>query len=108
MLEKILTTLDALPNLNHRAELREHFSALTENELHHFVEAVDEFSYSLGDWLEALDFFQTWLKQHQQQKPFFGQIEYLACCAQGVGAAQQDLTPLTEALKDYLNSFGLE
>jgi hypothetical protein len=68
------------------------------------VQQVDESSFSLRQWLEALLTLQAWLAARRLRLPLEEQLGYIGCAAEaaGSGAALSDLPSLvTEMLADY-------
>ncbi len=53
----------------------------TEPEREALLEAVDNSPYSLGDWLEAIAAFETWLKgRGERRRPWRDIVGYIHCC----------------------------
>jgi hypothetical protein len=89
-----------------RSYLFQEVAILTDAEITQWIQLVDESTYGLGEWLEALVFFQSWLKSKQKGKNFLDQIEYISCCIQGSSNSGRLLT-LEDLLKSYLETFGV-
>lgn len=80
---------------------------LSDESLLIWIQTVDESSYSLQEWLEALVYFQKWLQENKKGKNFPDQIEYISCCIQGSSNTGRLLT-LLDLLKSYLNTYGVQ
>jgi hypothetical protein len=90
-----------------RNYLIQEIAFLSDEDLIILIQSIDESTYSLEEWLEALVFFQKWLQDSKKGKNFTDQIEYISCCIQGSSNAGRLLT-LTDLTKSYLDSFGVE
>lgn len=45
-----------------------------------FFRVVDHSDFALFDWLEAVTYFQQWLKDQNRKTPFPKMLGYLQCC----------------------------
>ena len=45
-----------------------------------FFKVVDHSNFSLGEWLNAITFFQEWLAKEHRTTPFQKMLGYLQCC----------------------------
>lgn len=73
--------------------------------LHH----VDESSYDLANWLEAIDVFVTWTEEKGLLCPWSRMLGYIDCCQM---AAAQDavgvLRPLADVVAEMLEQHGFD
>ncbi len=90
-----------------RNYLFQEIDLLSETDLAAWITSIDESSYPLGEWLEALVYFQQWLQENKKGKNFPDQIEYLSCCIQG-SANTGKLLILKDLLKEYLGNYGVQ
>ena len=90
-----------------RNYLFQELAFLSDEELIILIQTIDESSFVLDEWLEALVIFQKWLKENLRGKNFTDQIEYISCCIQGSSNTGRLLT-LADLTKSYLDSFGVE
>lgn len=90
-----------------RSYLFQEVNLLSDSEISSWIRVMDESSYGLADWIEALIYFQSWLQEQRQGKNFTHQIEYLSCCTEGNLNSGRLLT-LKDLLKTYLDTFGIQ
>lgn len=45
-----------------------------------FLQAANNSSFSLNDWIEATDYFYTWLQTHKRKSDLHSMLQYMECC----------------------------
>lgn len=96
----------ALENQKASSGLISQALGLSGDELHHFINLIDESPYDLNEWARALIEFDAWCTQHRRILQLSHQIEYLNCCSESVRGGVH--LPLSFLLKDFLKSNGVE
>jgi len=79
-----------------------HFQYADEALQRALLEAVDESTYSLREWLEALILLSQWLQRHHLHLSIQNQLSYVSCAAAS-GATLSDLPILVH---DFLDQYG--
>ena len=90
-----------------RNYLFQEVALLSDESIRDWIEVIDESSFPLAEWLEALTHFQKWLQENKKGKKFSDQIEYISCCIQGSSNTGRLLT-LPDLLKSYLENYGVQ
>lgn len=90
-----------------RDYLFQEVNLLSDESLLIFIQSIDDSSYQIEEWLEALISFQKWLHENKKGKNFPDQIEYISCCIQGSSNSGRLLT-LVNLLQSYLESYGVQ
>lgn len=72
-----------------------------------FLHAVDESAFPLGQWVEALALFRSWLAHQGLELPAPDRIAYVGCAAESGGSATA-FTSLSELVRDFLEANGCE
>lgn len=70
-----------------------------------FIELVDESTFSLGDWLEAISVLYRWLKAKHYRAEVLTALGYINCCAEGGGRALGQAN-LPWQVQEALETFG--
>lgn len=68
---------------------------------------VNDSAFSLVEWIDAIDHFNTWLSEEKRKADFLHMLQYLDCCAASPEAREGGQT-LAELLADMLNLAGYE
>ncbi len=71
------------------------------------AESVDESPYSLGEWVESIEYFYDWLGQNQRHANFQSLLGFLHCCVQAAGSGPERL-PLKDLLVEMLDTYGFQ
>ena len=71
------------------------------------AESIDDSSFSLRDWVEALRLFGHWLDARGQTLDLRDQIGYVSCAADAAGAGA-NLTHLPSLVEEMLEAYGCE
>jgi hypothetical protein len=72
-----------------------------------FVESVDDSSFSLRNWVEALRVLGHWLDARGLSLSLSDQIGYVACATDAAGAGS-NLTHLPSLVEEMLETYGCE
>lgn len=89
-----------------RNYLVQEIGLLSDSDLNGWIQSIDDSAYPLEEWLEALVYFQKWLRDEGKGKNFPDQIEYVTCCIQGSTNTGR-LLSLVDLLKSYLENYGV-
>jgi hypothetical protein len=68
---------------------------------------VNNSPFSLPDWIEAIDHFNTWLAENHRKVDFLPMLKYLECCIAAPDARESGQT-LTALITDMLNVSGYD
>ncbi|WOO43104.1 hypothetical protein [Rubellicoccus peritrichatus] len=72
------------------------------------AEFVDDSTYGLSEWIEALEYFYDWLAQNERETPSLLQLlEYLSCCKEAGSSAPVGF-PLQGLLEEMLDRYGYD
>ncbi len=71
------------------------------------LDTVNESSFSLPDWLEAIEYFYHWLQKNQRKVDFLPMLKYLECCAAAPDAKEGGQT-FSALVEDMLAVAGYE
>lgn len=71
------------------------------------LEAADESSFSLRQWVESLRTLQSWLDARSLEMPVADQIGYVSCAGESAGSGS-NLTHLPALVADMLETYGCE
>ncbi len=71
------------------------------------IELSNESPFSLGDWIDAIDFFYQWLNQRKRKTDFLIMLEYLQCCVASP-EAQEGGQSFTSLVEDMLTVCGYD
>ena len=72
-----------------------------------FFDAVNASPFSLADWIDAIDFFHSWLQARQRKIELLPMIKYLECCVAAPEANKSGQT-LKVLVADMLEVFDYE
>jgi hypothetical protein len=71
------------------------------------INHVDTSHYSLSDWVDAINIFNTWLENEGRKTSWDMMLGYLACCTES--PENKDIKhKFTDILSDMLNEHGFE
>lgn len=71
------------------------------------LQAADESSFSLRQWVDSLRSVQAWLGGHSLEMSLEDQIGYVCCASESAGAGA-NLTYLSSQVADMLEAYGCE
>lgn len=71
------------------------------------LKEVDESSFTLSDWVDALIAFDQWLDQAGLTLSVQDRLAYVSCAAQSVGS-HATLSHLPSLIKDFLEQYGCD
>jgi len=81
---------------------------LSDSQRETLYDHVDESSYSLDDWQNALEAFDRWLEQHSiTARPVDAMLGYLHCCTM-TNAETLPSPDLSATLIDMLDQYGFD
>lgn len=69
--------------------------------------SVDNSPYSLREWIDAIEYFSSWLEESERTSPWTTMLGYLRCCSESPD--NKDIKHnLKSLLKDMLKTYGYE
>ena len=71
------------------------------------LESANASSFSLGEWIDAIDFFHDWLARRGRKIDLLPMVKYLECCTAAPDGKDGRQT-LERLAKDMLDTFGYE
>lgn len=71
----------------------------------YFLHEVRDSSFTVSEWIEALEVFYTWLESEQRKASFEDAIGYLHCCAEAT-EQQPGWSSLRACTQGMLDDFG--
>lgn len=73
-----------------------------------WFETVDDSSYALADWIEALLYFDSWLEREScAERPVATMLGYIHCCTLTL-AETLALPSLTDLVRENLDQYGFD
>ncbi len=84
-----------------------HFLNMDASSCDAFLDTVDDSSYTLRDWVEALRCMGQWLDAHGMTMELKDQIGYVNCAGAAAGSGA-NLTHLPSLVDEMLETYGCE
>lgn len=73
------------------------------------VRSADGSPFGLDAWVDAFDYFYTWMAERNRSAQYHTMLHYLNCVSEGVISRPQPHQPtLTEALEEMLDEYGFQ